>query len=59
MNKQTLMMKYHPAKKEIEFHRFQNGKEIPIRSDSNLRTRYMNKKENSFYKIMVMSFLTI
>lgn len=44
MNKQTLMMKYHPAKKEIEFHRFQNGKEIPIRSDSNLRTRYMNKK---------------
>ena len=44
MNKQVLMMKYHPAKKEIEFHRFQNGREIPIRSDSVLRTNYMNMK---------------
>lgn len=44
MNKQVLLMKYHPAKKEIEFHRFQNGKEVPIRSDSVLRTNYMNMK---------------
>lgn len=44
MNKQVLMMKYHPAKKEIEFQRFQNGKEVPIRSDSVLKTNYMNMK---------------
>lgn len=44
MNRQLLRMKYHPAKKEIEFRRFQNGKEIPIRSDSVLRTKYMNRK---------------
>lgn len=43
MNTQWLLMKYHPAKKEVEFHRFQNDKEIAIRDDSKLR-RYMNKK---------------
>lgn len=43
MNKQVLQMKYHPAKKEVEFHRFQNEKEIAIRSDSRLM-RYMNLK---------------
>ena len=43
MNTQWLLMKYHPAKKEVEFHRFQNDKEIPIRDDSKLR-QYMNKK---------------
>lgn len=43
MNKQILQMKYHPAKKEVEFHRFQNGKEIPIRNDSRLM-KYMNLK---------------
>lgn len=43
MNKQKLVMKYHPAKKEVEFHRFQNDKEVPIRSDSRLRT-YMEQK---------------
>ena len=36
-------MKYHPAKKEVEFHRFQNDKEVPIRSDSRLIT-YMKQK---------------
>lgn len=46
MSKQALMMKYHPAKKEVEFRRFQDGKEIVIRSDSILRTKYMNKKGN-------------
>lgn len=43
MNTQWLLMKYHPAKKEVEFHRFQNDKEIVIRNDSKLR-QYMNKK---------------
>ncbi|MEH7009215.1 dynamin family protein [Neobacillus niacini] len=43
MSNQVLQMKYHPAKKEVEFKRFQSGIEIPIRSDSKL-ARYMNKK---------------
>lgn len=43
MSKQKLVMKYHPAKKEVEFHRFQNGTEVPIRNDSRLRY-YMNMK---------------
>lgn len=43
MNKQVLQMKYHPAKKEVEFHRFQNGKEVAIRNDSRLMI-YMNEK---------------
>lgn len=43
MNKQKLMMKYHPAKKEVEFHRFQNGKEVAIRDGSQLKY-YMNMK---------------
>ena len=47
MSKQALMMKYHPAKKEIEFRRFQDGKEIVIRSDSILRTKYMTMEMSS------------
>lgn len=43
MSKQKLVLKYHPAKKEVEFHRFQGGKEIPIRNDSKLM-QYMNMK---------------
>lgn len=43
MNKQVLQMKYHPAKKEVEFHRFQNGQEVAIKSDSRLMY-YMNRK---------------
>lgn len=43
MNKQALQMKYHPAKKEVEFHRFQNGLEVPLKADSKLR-QYMNMK---------------
>lgn len=42
MSKQYLQMKYHPAKKEVEFHRFQSGKEIPISRDSKLR-KYENE----------------
>ena len=34
-------MKYHPAKKEVEFRRFQNEKEVDIRNDSRLK-HYMN-----------------
>ncbi len=45
MNKQVLQMKYHPAKKEVEFHRFQNGLEIPLKTDSKLK-QYMNMKGN-------------
>lgn len=36
-------MKYHPAKKEVEFRRFQDGIESKIRSDSKLM-RYMNMR---------------
>lgn len=43
MNKQVLQMKYHPAKKEVEFHRFQDGQEISIKSDSCLM-QYMGMK---------------
>lgn len=43
MSNQVLQMKYHPAKKEVMFRRFQSGNEVPIRNDSRLKT-YMNKK---------------
>ena len=43
MSNQILQMKYHPAKKEVMFRRFQSGNEVPIRNDSRLKT-YMNKK---------------
>ena len=43
MSKQKLIMKYHPAKKEIFFQRFQNDQEVPIRNDSRLMY-YMNMK---------------
>ena len=36
MKKQILQMKYHPAKKEVEFHCFQNNIEVAIKSDSRL-----------------------
>lgn len=45
MSKQVLQMKYHPAKKEVEFHRFQDGQEVAIKSDSRLM-QYMNAKGN-------------
>ena len=40
---QTLQMKYHPAKKEVEFKRFSDNVECPIRNDSKLMF-YMNQK---------------
>ena len=36
-------MKYHPAKKEVEFRRFQSGKEMCIDRNSKL-TKYMNQR---------------
>ncbi len=45
MSKQVLQMKYHPAKKEVEFHRFLDGAEVAIKGDSRL-TQYMNSKGN-------------
>ena len=45
MSKQVLQMKYHPAKKEVEFHRFQDGLEVPIESDCRLM-HYMGLKGN-------------
>lgn len=44
MSSQILNMKYHPAKKEVEFRRFQSETEIPIRNDSVLK-KYMNKED--------------
>lgn len=43
MSEQVLQMKYHPAKKEVEFHRFQNGQEIALKGDSKL-VAYMGLK---------------
>ena len=42
MRKAYLQMKYHPAKKEVEFRRFENGKEQAIRGGR--LQRYMDKK---------------
>lgn len=42
MAKAYLQMKYHPAKKEVEFRRFENGKEQAIRRGR--LQKYMNKK---------------
>lgn len=38
-----LKMKYHPAKKEIEFHRYRDDEEVVIESTSRLM-QYMNEK---------------
>ncbi len=42
MAKAYLQMKYHPAKKEVEFRRFENGKEQAIRGGR--LQKYMNQK---------------
>lgn len=63
MGAQKLRMKYHPAKKEIVFQRFQNGKEVKIRNDSRLM-QYMNMKGkfvlqdfgNSFFDDIARAF---
>ena len=47
MSEQYLVMKYHPAKKEVEFHRYQNSKEEAIRNNSKLY-KYMNAKRGEF-----------
>lgn len=43
MKGQFLQMKYHPAKKEVEFHRFQKGEEVALSRDSKL-LYYINLK---------------
>lgn len=43
MSKEVLQMKYHPAKKEVEFHRFKDGQEVSIKNDNRLM-QYMNLK---------------
>ncbi|MDR1882975.1 MAG: dynamin family protein [Prevotella sp.] len=43
MGNQFLEMYYHPARKEVLFRRYQEGKEVPIAKDSKLSV-YMNKK---------------
>jgi hypothetical protein len=43
MSKQVLRMKYHPAKQEVRFQRFQSGEEIFISDDSKLKD-YGNKR---------------
>ncbi|MDE7269860.1 MAG: dynamin family protein [Acetatifactor sp.] len=63
MDNQVLQMKYHPAKKEVEFHRFQNGQEIAIKNDSRLM-HYMGLKGkfvlqdygNTFFEDITSSF---
>ncbi len=57
MSRRTLLMKYHPAKKEVEFHSYQNGKEIPIRDDSRLM-RYMGMRGTFVLQDFGNSFLT-
>lgn len=47
MGGQILQMRYHPAKKEVEFRRFQGTQEIPIRSDSKLQ-KYMQNEKGTF-----------
>jgi hypothetical protein len=43
MSKEILLMKYHPAKKEVSFQRFASGKEVLIKNDSRL-SKYMNNR---------------
>lgn len=63
MSSQKLQMKYHPAKKEIEFKRFQSGDEVTIEEKSILRS-YMNLKGrfvlqdhgNKFFEDIAIAF---
>lgn len=63
MSVQKLRMKYHPAKKEVAFQRFENGREIPIKKDSDLK-KIENKRGqfvlqdcgNSFFETIAVAF---
>ena len=48
MNKNVLEMKYHPAKKEVKFCRFENEKEVPFKDDSILIVEYEKGKRGTF-----------
>lgn len=63
MSKQYLEMKYHPAKKEVKFRRFQNNKECEIRNESILMTHMSEKgkfilqdKGNQFFDDIADAF---
>lgn len=63
MSKQVIQMKYHPAKKEVEFHRFQSGTEVPIPSYSrlaayiNMHGRFVLQDHgNDFFKDIAEAF---
>ncbi len=63
MSVEMLVMKYHPAKKEVEFKRFQNGEETKVSSKSKLQ-KYMSLKGtfvlqnygNEFFDDIVYTF---
>lgn len=63
MSNQILQMKYHPAKKEVQFERFAGKKCIPIRDDSKL-SYYMRERGkfvlqdhgNSFFEDIARAF---
>lgn len=45
MSQQVLLMKYHPAKKEVSFTRVNSGKETPIKGNSgSVLSKYINAK---------------
>ena len=45
MSQQVLLMKYHPAKKEVSFTRINAGKETPIKGNSgSVLSKYINEK---------------
>jgi GTPase Era involved in 16S rRNA processing len=65
MSMAYLQMKYHPAKKEVEFRRFENDKELAIQGGR--LQRYMNKKGqfvlqdhgNEFFRDIARAFDSI
>lgn len=58
MSKNVLRMKYHAAKKEISFKRFQDDEEIAIKAGGAL-SKYVNMKGKSFYRILETYFSRI
>lgn len=63
MNKQVLQMKYHPAKKEVEFHCFKDGEKVEIDKNSrlmyyiNLKGRFvLQDYGNTFFDDIVNEF---
>ena len=57
MSKQILRVKYHPAKKEIQFQIFQGETEIPVNKGSRL-LNYMNRRGEFILQDQGNAFLT-